>query len=878
MGMPPRRVQPSSGPPPVQTAPQPRFGQRQISGVPVVPSNAAAANAAIGRGIANVGGALIRQQKADERAATTAALSAAKTSVETKLFQAAEESGSDFQAFQTRTAEMRDGFIENLPAAAQQYGGLEFDRLAERFGRQVLGKAYTAQNNRIDAELLDRMERARDEVMAATRAGDAEALEVARGEYFTARQALFDTGRASPEWFVSTGDKLVAGVMRQGVLGEFDIARQGGLASAEAFIEKFEDGGAFAEVKDPDQRAAIVAEMHRSLSDERAEAREAARRAEAAYREQFGQARDSVEIAVKAHMNGMTPADYDSLKAAIEKAAEGDPNYQQLLTVMTEAERYAGTVESAAGMTPPERAALISRRAGQVRTETDIKLVKTLEAVDREFRRAAEENPYAAAARAGHADYQPVVATDPVSLGTTLAARAETRARIESAWNEEIPLITRDEQAAIKDQYEQATGMERMAMTEAIVASLPAGDAQSMFRSLAADMPDIAYQGGMLAAGPQFRGTVEKAMAGRDVEAVTLPQGSATIFADVVGSALYLQDKTRAAVNRMAADIYKTEMSRQGIDPASMDAEDVYERAVQMAMGRTGGEDDYRGGIVTVDGADGPTAIVVPTNMRQADAVEALEKMRPAHLLAAALNGTPPRYPNGDPYDPEKDGAYPVPSGDGLYYLSTTNPAVEAPVFLRGGGRNGLFQFDLNAVDQARQADAAQAEVGPSWWQPVQDAYDDFATALTATAAPRTMGTGRSVKIEPMTDQALTDQILADMTEGQREAFRAEQARRQSGQRTYTPRQELRPMDWTFGLEVRTWEDMAKEDNLIGYAATILKNGDVKPSEVRRFTGRDDLIGYSARLIEAARKAAQELAKPGEASTAGQMGRNRGQR
>ena len=772
--------------------------QRAIQPVPVTGGNAGAPFQAA----ANVAGQVSDQaaaiHAAEQRAALAAALSRSEMALDRQLTETALKFEADHQGFEAAGQQVRDGWLQTLPPELQRQAGLVADRHLALHRNRILAVEHGRAKEADKAELLGRSEIELEKAMAAARAGDGEALTMAMAAFEASRKSLFDAGMISAEGSVKLGRALVDGVERQQAMQGFDAARGQGLAAAEAYIKQFEAGGVSPEIAHPDQRARIAGEMHRGLAADRAKRREREAAAKKAWREQFGEHREAVKVAAEAVVKGRQFVGFEDLKTEMAALAADDPKrYGPLLQTLNDAERLAGVQQDFPALPPSQRHKLIEARSAEVTRDADNTEIDLMKDIHNGAVETVRKDPHEHAAAHLDPDYHSpaLTLTDPVSFGAGLQQRAAATAKI-TAWNDGQPVafLRPGEAEAMRDAFNAMSAGDQALYLQA-VNNGAGGYAPVIYEALGkAGAPELAHIGGLTALGPQHHGVAETALMGLQTEGVPLPQDHKLLFAEMTGPALAAAPRSRGVVKSTADAIYKGQALRRGLSKDDADT-DLYEEAVQLALGKAVLPDGSQtGGLTEIN----DVMVVVPAGMTAARLREIFGALRgPSAVLdltVMSTGGAPPRDSAGNAFDPNKHSLYPITSGDGTYYLSSTYPETEGVTYLRGTGPGGRYEMDIRRAP-AKLIDASQA-----------------GTLSGLTAAGRELAAFAGDIVPEVDWQAAWDNSNVS----------------------------LRPL-----------AELAEKDDLIGFAARTLRDSDIGLPDLDETVDAPGAVGAAARLLKA---------------------------
>lgn len=452
------------------------------------------------------------------------------------------------------------------------------------------------------------------------------------------------------------------------------------------------------------------------IDNAQAQVREREREARAALAEQRAQASESLS-GLQATIASGLPVSQDTIdQAKNDVMASGDPRQQYRLAGLLKANGFAMGLR---GATPQE----VTDGMAAIEREADAHGANEAMATALIASRKFSETMHAALQHDPlmWANQQGVTQIAPLKLNGTDSAQAwSQRVRAADLVAQHYGITPQYLTAAEKEQLETSFAKNadpdaRLATIKTIAQGLGTR-ASPVFAELGDKQPAIATAAGLLLNGPAHATAARDILAGEQSMAArpelrperVVRQANSQTTAAQAGAA-YAQLPGEAGRVLDAADaIYAARASGRGFDgksAATGDGLSLYDRAVQEASGARFDQNGVQwGGIATERGYP----VVVPPTMTAHGFGETLHNLTEADLDHASASGQPPRI-GGKPLPAGTLRAlYPVTGGDGLYLLSTTNPAQGTTTPVRDA--HGVpYRLDIAKAASILQARARKA-------------------------------------------------------------------------------------------------------------------------------------------------------------------------
>lgn len=547
------------------------------------------------------------------------------------------------------------------------------------------------------------------ETQAAVASLDSQLSDAAQGAATASseaqRDAILDMAEGSVHGLVGAGMlSAEAGVNRvqkfKGNLAMLDARRAifADPSRAKTALEK----GEFAALE-PLERQSLIEHAQAEL-EQRARARDVAK---LQAREDARDALDQVKTVTEA---GYVPAP-DLLQAAAAKVrAAGEPSLQRQLQSHFKA---AATVEALRGATPRDVEAALSsidakakNGAGPDEAAAAIALRKFAGTMHV----ALGKDPLSWAAQQGVVDVQPLK-LDGSDNGDAWKARQRAADLVAARYGVAPSYLTDAETDALMARFSSSNVDEKM-NTLAMLAGGLGEKRGSVLQKLAPNNPVAAHVGGLIGPGS----TTEQRSAARDaLIGETLarekggedlkPTAAARAGRDATGirQALSFLPDDAARVFATGDAIYAARAPARGLRGAGVGAGDdaataLYFEALNASLGATRGSDGrVYGGMARYNGAP----VIAPASVPADDFEALVHGLSDTTLAAASASGAAPML--GDKPFTAKDlrRSYLLSIGDGLYAVSTTDPADGAPSIVHDA-KGAPYKLVLSNVDRSR--------------------------------------------------------------------------------------------------------------------------------------------------------------------------------
>lgn len=321
----------------------------------------------------------------------------------------------------------------------------------------------------------------------------------------------------------------------------------------------------------------------------------------------------------------------------------------------------------------------LSALAADVVSDAEMHLKKRRELLNTDPLRAAE-------AAGTIAQIAPLDWNAGPALGAQLNARMAQAEAVAEANGRAPTYLRPDEKDRLREKI-QAGGPEALKLVTGIVEGSGAR-ARAILGEMESSAPRLAAIGRMVA-----HGAPEQLTAARDafealrmeqapgVKTVERPKTSGVLEREVLGGAYGADVQSRQRVIDAAQLIYKGQMARKGLDPDTLAGANVYKEALQLAVGKSGGQSAV-GGVAeyAMPWGKSNAKVVVPENVKTNSFREVIQSLT-AQDLEEAPGGRP--EVSGTPYTlRDIKSAYPV-RVQGGYAFSQDEPGTDTPKMIR---------------------------------------------------------------------------------------------------------------------------------------------------------------------------------------------------
>ncbi len=388
----------------------------------------------------------------------------------------------------------------------------------------------------------------------------------------------------------------------------------------------------------------------------------------------------------------ITSENWEAVQAEVDAA--GDPGLAQALESSRALSEFQSSMR---GLTPADMQLVVSKlRADMQPGVSDFQQVRELDVAEKLLSEASREiarDPLSWGNRVGVVALEPMSFAGPEGMASMQRRQSQAEA-VASHYGIAPKYLTDEEATQVKGVLSGLDAQGQVDLVATVQQGFGEEAARSVFARLSSDNPMFGHAAGLMASGlAPMRDVALDMLTGRELrqggdEVVPGPLDLESVVNDLEGGSLSFAGGTRKTVLDAAKNIYAVRALRSGITSSDDFDDDLFEDAMNMAVGGINVDGVWYGGFGDYSGLQ----TVLPTAYSQDAFDAALEKVTDDWLT---VNGV--RHGNGDVLTQDEfEAARLIPVGDGKYMIDLSENATR---LMAGLDPSAPFVLDVRGLE-----------------------------------------------------------------------------------------------------------------------------------------------------------------------------------